>query len=102
MVRALGAIEPDYETGPALLKSVSEGTAQLGDVSRWTPKAEASATPRVNLGAARELPPPEVAIAQPIFRPSPENEARMAREAGVVEEVAPSWEPTFMPSRRAG
>jgi hypothetical protein len=41
MVRSLGPVEPDYETGPQLLRAVSEGRALLGDVSRWTPASVA-------------------------------------------------------------
>ena len=95
-VRALGAIEPDYQTGPELLKAVCQGTAPLGDVSRWTP--ESTALPDGSGNINRPVPEQETV---PPAEPALHNPATHPDEAW-WERLGPQWASPFMPMRRSG
>jgi hypothetical protein len=41
LTASLGLATRDFRTGPALLASIAENRAQLGDVSRWQPRSTA-------------------------------------------------------------
>jgi hypothetical protein len=41
LTASLGLATRDFKTGPALFASIEAGTAQLGDISRWTPPSRA-------------------------------------------------------------
>jgi len=91
-VRALGSVQPDYQTGPELLRLVSEGKAQLGDISRWDPPpVVGSGTPQVNLPVPGQ---PEVQPAAP-FLPNPATHPEEAWRAF----NNPVWESPFMPRK---
>jgi hypothetical protein len=96
-VRALGAIEPDYDTGLQLLKAVCEGTAPLGDISRWTPAS--TALPDGSEHLNRPAPGQEVAPQPP--EPTFHNPSTHPEEAW-WERQAPLWASPFMPNRRVG
>ena len=96
-VRSLGAIEPDYDTGPALLQSVSAGTAPLGDISRWTPVN--TAMPDGSQHLNRPEPGQEVAPQPP--EPVLHNPA-VDPEAAYWERQAPPWASPWLPGPRVG
>jgi hypothetical protein len=93
-VRALGAIEPDYETGPQLLADVAQGKAPLGDISRWT--VESTALPDGSGHLNRPLPGQETV---PAAEPALHNPATHPDEAW-WERQGPQWASPFMPSKR--
>jgi hypothetical protein len=96
-VRALGAIEPDYDTGLALLQLVGAGTAPLGDISRWEP-------PSVMPDGSQYLNRPESGqeVAPQPPEPVLHNPANYPDAAWHERHPEPAWSSPFMPNRQPG
>jgi hypothetical protein len=93
----------DLKTGKALHESVSAGTAQLGDITRWLPRSQVqpSAEPRVNI-ALDTVPSPQpdqgfVPWAGGVIR-----DGVLVQPEERAQDTPSGWSPTFMPAPRSG
>jgi hypothetical protein len=76
LTASLGLATRDFRTGPALIESIAENRAQLGDVGRWNPPARALPSGKDHINRAPPEPAAEAnpALTEgivPIFMPSP-------------------------------
>jgi hypothetical protein len=97
----------DFKTGPELLKAISEGRAELGDVSRFEPRSQALPDGSIHINRAQppaepvgaELPDPAALV------PAAEgNQAAPEPPGALVAGELLAWlepsSPTFMPAPR--
>jgi hypothetical protein len=91
----------DFRTGSELLRKISEGRAQFGDVSRWEPPSQAAADGSVHINRGEPLGAP---VARDLPPPLSTSEGEMPAPAspeGLPDWLEPST-PTFMPAPGSG